>query len=186
MASRGSSARGGGSLGGGDSPPRPPVFRTEAERRKWVRSEGARKRSARGWTNRVLTPPGKLAGYALRGEGSSSGGSRSPPSSESEEEDEESEEQDEVSEEEEEVEEAEMAVVAQPATTVMSAEDYVHDDDEEEAVVAQVAAVSAAEARARWRREEADAVRQVQEYEAAGREERVCRIKLVIVELDDE
>jgi hypothetical protein len=50
-------------LGGGDSPPRPPVFRTDAERRKWNKSEGARKRSARRWTNWGLTPPGKLARY---------------------------------------------------------------------------------------------------------------------------
>jgi hypothetical protein len=46
-----------------------------------------------------------------------------------------------------------MAIVAQTAVTVVSAEDYVHnDEEEEEAVVAQVAAVSAVEARARWRR----------------------------------
>jgi hypothetical protein len=37
--------------------------------------------------------------------------------------------------------------------------DYVYDDQEEDAVIAQVAAISEAEARARWRREEADPVR---------------------------
>nr|XP_051211956.1 uncharacterized protein LOC127329488 [Lolium perenne] len=67
-----------------------------------------------------------------------------------------------------------------------SAGDYVHGSDEEDAAVAQVAAISAAEARARFRREEADAVRQVREYETAPREERVRRFKLEIVELDDE
>ncbi|KAK1662467.1 hypothetical protein QYE76_050626 [Lolium multiflorum] len=41
-----------------------------------------------------------------------------------------------------------------------------------------------AEARACWRREEADAVRQVREYEVARREERVRRVKMEIVELD--
>jgi hypothetical protein len=49
-----------------------------------------------------------------------------------------------------------------------------------------LAAVSDAEARARWRREEADAVRQVRGYEAVCREERVPRVKLEIVELDVE
>jgi hypothetical protein len=49
-----------------------------------------------------------------------------------------------------------------------------------------VAAVSEAEVRARWRQEEADAVRQVREYEAARREEHVRRVKLEIVELDSE
>jgi hypothetical protein len=66
-----------------------------------------------------------------------------------------------------------------------SAGDYVHGSDEEEAVLAQTKAVSAVEARARFRREEADAVRQVREYEAARREARVRRVKLEIVELDD-
>jgi hypothetical protein len=37
--------------------------------------------------------------------------------------------------------------------------DYGHDDQEEDAIVAQLAAASKAEARARWRREEADVVR---------------------------
>jgi hypothetical protein len=50
-----------------------PVFRTDAERRKWNKSEGARKRSARRWTNWGLTPPEKLARYGNAGEGSSSG-----------------------------------------------------------------------------------------------------------------
>jgi hypothetical protein len=40
----------------------------------------------------------------------------------------------------------------------ISAGDYVHGSDEEEAVLAQTKAVSEAEARARFRREEADAV----------------------------
>jgi hypothetical protein len=46
--------------------------------------------------------------------------------------------------------------------------------------------VSAAEARRRWRRDEADAIRQVQEYEAARREEHARRFQQEIVELDDE
>jgi hypothetical protein len=66
----------------------------------------------------------------------------------------------------------------------ISAGDYVHDSDEEEAVLAQAKAISDAEARQRFRREEADAVRQVREYEAARREARVRRVKLEIVELD--
>jgi hypothetical protein len=41
-----------------------------------------------------------------------------------------------------------------------------------------VAVITEAEARARWRREEADVVRQVQEYEAARREARVRHVKL--------
>jgi hypothetical protein len=56
------------------------MFRTEAERCKFNRSEGARKRSARQWTNWGLMPPGKLAKYGNNGgEGSSSGGSSRPP-----------------------------------------------------------------------------------------------------------
>jgi hypothetical protein len=152
-------------LGGGDSPPHPPVFRTDAERRKWNKSEGARKRSARRWTNWGLTPPGKLARYGPAGEGSSSGqSSRAPrlPVAESEEEDD--------------------LVPARSPT--ISAGDYVHGSDEEEAVLAQAKAISDAEARQRFRREEADAVRQVREYEAARREARVRRVKLEIVELD--
>jgi hypothetical protein len=43
MASHGGSEGRGAGLGGGDSPPRPPVFRTEAERWEWKKSEGARK-----------------------------------------------------------------------------------------------------------------------------------------------
>jgi hypothetical protein len=81
-------------------------------------------------------------------------------------------------------EEAEKAVVAQPARTLISVGDYVHEEDE--AVVAQVAAVSDAEARAHWRSEEADTVRQVREYEAARREERGRIVKLENVELDAE
>ncbi|KAK1680733.1 hypothetical protein QYE76_041581 [Lolium multiflorum] len=119
----------------------------------------------RRWTNWGLTPPEKLARYANGGEGSSSGVSRRPPrppvyDSSSEEED--------------------------AARMILSAGDYVHDDQEEEAVVAQLAAVSDAEARARWCREEADAVRRVREYEEARREERVRRVKLEIIELDAE
>jgi hypothetical protein len=152
-------------LGGGDSPLRPPVFRTDAERWKWNKSEGARKRSARRWTNWGLTPLGKLARFANQGEGSSSGQSsrapRLPVAASSEEDD---------------------LVPARSPT--FSAGDYVHGSDEEEAVMAQTFAISEAEARARFRREEADAVRQVREYEAARREARVRKVKLEIVELD--
>jgi hypothetical protein len=62
----------------------------------------------------------------------------------------------------------------------ISAGDYVHGSDEEEAVLAQTKAISEAEARARFRREEADAVRQVREYEVARREARVCRRRVKI------
>jgi hypothetical protein len=65
-----------------------------------------------------------------------------------------------------------------------SAGDYVHGSDEEDAVLAQTKAISEAEARQRFRREEAEAVRLVREYEAARREARVRRVKLEIVELD--
>jgi hypothetical protein len=68
----------------------------------------------------------------------------------------------------------------------LSTGDYVHGSDEEDAVMAQTIAISEAEARARFRREEADAVRQVREYEAARREARVRKVKLEIVELDRE
>jgi hypothetical protein len=53
-------------------------------------------------------------------------------------------------------------------------------------VLAQTKAISVAEARARFRREEAGAICQVREYEAARREERVCHVKIEIVELDSE
>lgn len=79
-------------IGGGNLPPCHLVFRSEAERKKWNRSEGARKQSARRWMNWGLTPPGKLACYANSGEGSSSGGSRrtlAPPIDNSKEEEEE-------------------------------------------------------------------------------------------------
>jgi hypothetical protein len=46
--------------------------------------------------------------------------------------------------------------------------------------------MSDVEARARWRRKEADAVRQARDNKAARREERVYRVKLEIVELDAE
>jgi hypothetical protein len=66
-------------LDGRNSSSQPPVFRTEAEQRKFNCSEGARKRSARWWMNWGLTPPGKLAKYTNGGEGSSSGRSCRPP-----------------------------------------------------------------------------------------------------------
>jgi hypothetical protein len=105
-------------------------------------SEGARKRNARRWTNWGLTPPGKLDRYANGGEGSSSGGSCRPP----------------------------LPLVYESssedvAPLRLSPGDYVH-DDQEEAVIQQVTAVSEAEAHARFRREEVDAVRQIREYEA--------------------
>ena len=149
MASRRSSGRGGGRIGGGSGSPPPPFFRSEAERKKWRQSEGARKRSARRWTNWGLTPPGKLARYANNGgEGSSSGGACRPPlppvydSSSEEEED------------------------AAP-TLGLTAGDYINDDAEEEAAVQQLTVISEAEARLRFRREEAEALRQIRAYEAA-------------------
>jgi hypothetical protein len=143
------------------------VFRTEAECWKFNRSEGVRKRGARRWTNWGITPPGKLAKYGNGGEGSSSGGSNCPPrppvydSSDEE----------------------ELVPTREPT---FSAGDYVHGSDEEDAVVAQVAAISAVEAHARFHREVADAIRKVREYEAACWEERVHRVKLKIVELDSD
>jgi hypothetical protein len=79
--------------------------------------------------------------------------------------------------------------LAPARSPTFSAGDYVHGSDEEEAVMAQTFAISEAEARARFRREEADAVRQVREYEpaqAARREAHVRKVKLEIVELDKE
>jgi hypothetical protein len=114
-----------------------------------------------------LTPLGKLARYVNGSEGSSAGGSSRPPwppvydSSDEEE-------------------------LVPPREPTFSAGDYVHGSDEEDAIIAQVAAITEAEARASWHREEVDAVRQVREYEAACREERVRRVKLEIVDLDDE
>jgi hypothetical protein len=101
------------------------MFRTDVERRKWNMSEGARKHSARQWTNWRLTPPGKLARYANGGEGSSSGGSsRAPrlPIANSSDDDE--------------------LVPAWPPT--FSAGDYIDGSDEEDAVLVQEKAISAA------------------------------------------
>jgi hypothetical protein len=58
MARDGSSGRRGGRIGGGNSPPQPPVFRSEAEPKKWDHSEGARKRALDG---------GPTGGSRLRG-----------------------------------------------------------------------------------------------------------------------
>ena len=165
MASSGSSGSGGGRIGGGNSPPRPPFFRSEEERVRWVRSEGVRKRSARRCTNWGLTPPGKLARYASGGEGSSSGGACRPLppiyDSSSEEED------------------------APPALCLTSG-DYVDNDDEEEAAIQQLAVISEAEVCLRFRREEADALRQIRAYEAAQAEARVRRVKQEVVDLHAE
>ncbi|KAK1603213.1 hypothetical protein QYE76_059238 [Lolium multiflorum] len=79
MASRGGAGSRAAGLGGGDSSPRPPVFRSEAEQRKWNCSEGARKKSALRWTNWGLTPLGKLARYGNQAESSSSGQSSRAP-----------------------------------------------------------------------------------------------------------
>lgn len=112
-----------------------------------------------------LTPPGKLARYGNQAESSSSGQSSHAPRLPVA-----------LS-----VEEDELIPARSPT---FSAGDYVHGSDEEEAVMAQTFAISEAEARARFRREEADGVRQVREYEAARREARVRKVKLEIVELD--
>jgi hypothetical protein len=73
-----------------------------------------------------------------------------------------------------------------PLAPTFSTSNYVHDDREEEAVIAQLATVSEAEAGARFRQEEADAIHQVREYEATRREARVRHVKLEIAELDSE
>nr|XP_051211603.1 formin-like protein 13 [Lolium perenne] len=120
----------------------PPVLRTDAERRKWNRSEGARKRSARRWTNWGLTPPGKLARYINAGEGSSSGqSSRAPrlPVADSSDDDD--------------------LIPARSPT--FSAGDYVHGSDEEDAVLAQTKAIGRGGGSRALRREEAEAVRLV-------------------------
>jgi hypothetical protein len=82
--------------------------------------------------------PGKLARYGNAGKGSLSGGSsRAPrlPIADSSDDN---------------------ALIPARSPTI-SAGDYVHGSDEEEAVLAQTKAISEAEARARFRREEADA-----------------------------
>ena len=68
----------------------------------------------------------------------------------------------------------------------LDAGNYVHNDDEEEAAIQQASVISVAEVRARFRCEEADAVRQVREYEAVQKEARVRRVKLEVTALDDE
>ncbi|KAK1679275.1 hypothetical protein QYE76_040123 [Lolium multiflorum] len=163
MADAGSCGMGGGRIGDSNSPPHPPppVFRSEAGRRKWNRSEGARK-----WMNWVLLPPGKLARYANSGKGSSSdasGRTLAPPFDDSCEEEEEA-----------------------PRRTIFNSRDYVLNDDEEVTAIQQVTVISEAEARARFLREEADAIRQVHAYKAVRREATVHRVKNEVVDLDAE
>jgi hypothetical protein len=62
--------------------------------------------------------------------------------------------------------------------------DYVLNDEEEATTIQQVAIISEVEARARFCREEADAIRQVRVYEAAQREATVRRVKKETVDLD--
>ncbi|KAK1668735.1 hypothetical protein QYE76_056894 [Lolium multiflorum] len=139
MASRGGAGSRAAGLGGGDSPSRPPIFR-KAERRKWNRSEGARSGALAG------DQPGahalKLTRYAAtRPRAPPPASNRAPrlPVAASFEEDD--------------------LVPARSPT--FSVGDYVHGSDEEEAVMAHTFTISEAEARARFRREEADAVRQI-------------------------
>jgi hypothetical protein len=49
-----------------------------------------------------------------------------------------------------------------------------------------VSVISAAEAHARFRREEAEAVRAVREYEAAQKETAIRRVKREVVDLNSE
>jgi hypothetical protein len=87
-------------------------------------------------------PPGKLSRYANAGEGSSCGGSSRAswlPIADSSDDDD--------------------LVPARSPT--FSAGDYVHGSDEKEPVLAQMKAISEAEARARFRREEVDTIRQL-------------------------
>jgi hypothetical protein len=104
----------------------------------------------------------QLARFVNAGEGSSSGGSSRAPLLQSEDDE-----------------------LVPARSSMISAGDYVHGSDEQ-AVLAQVDVISEAEARARFYWEEAHAVRQVREYEARRREERVRRVKLEIVELEAE
>ena len=71
-------------------------------------------------------------------------------------------------------------------TLGLTAADYVNDDAEEDAAVQQLVVISEAEARLRFRREEADALRQIRAYEAAQAEARVRRVKQEVVDLDAE
>jgi hypothetical protein len=113
------------------------VFRTDVERRSLAR--------ARRWTNLGLTPPGKLARYGNTGEGSSySQSSRAPV-----------------------VDSSDDADLVPARSPTISSKDYAHGIDEEEAVLAQTKAVSEAEARARFRREES--ARSVNTRRPAGR-----------------
>ncbi|KAK1653713.1 hypothetical protein QYE76_071518 [Lolium multiflorum] len=101
----------------------------------------------------------KLARYGNGGEGSFSGSSTRAPRATVEEED-----------------------LVPARSPIFSVGDYVHGSDEEDAAIAQVVTITKAEAQARWRWEEADAVRQVREFEAARREQRVRHVKLKIVD----
>jgi hypothetical protein len=125
-----------------------------------------RKRSARRWTNLGLTPPGKLACYANSGEGSSSAASgralwRPAPDSSNEEE-------------------------VPVRNLQLQSGDYVLNDEEEATVVYQLSVISAVEARARFRPEEAEVVRAMREYEAAQKEAAVRSVKKEVIDLDSE
>jgi hypothetical protein len=61
-----------------------------------------------------------------------------------------------------------------PAHTVRNSADYVLNNKEEVTAIQQVTVISKAEACARFRREEAEAVRQVRAYEAAQKEAAVA------------
>jgi hypothetical protein len=114
-----------------------------------------------------LTALGKLTLYANSGEGSSSGASGralAPPVA------------DNSDKEEEEV----------PVRTILHSGDYVLNDEEEATTIQHVSINSEAEARARFHREEAEAVRAAREYEAAQKEVAVRRVKQEVVDLDSE
>jgi hypothetical protein len=145
-----------------------PVFRFEVERRKWNRLEGAWKRSAHRSKNWGLTPLRKLARYANSGEGFSSGASgralASPVADSSDEKEEE----------------------VAPAHTILHSADYILNNEEEATVIQLDVVISESEAGARFRREEAEAVRAVRAYEAAQKEAVVRRVKQEVVDLDSE
>ncbi|KAK1648352.1 hypothetical protein QYE76_066157 [Lolium multiflorum] len=107
---------------------------------------------------------GKLAPYAISGEGSSFAGRRSPSTSE------------------------DQATSDEEMAHAKRFEDgeYVDNDDEEAAATEVPGIISEEEAGASWRRKEVAAVRQVRAFKPAQKEAAVCCVKIQRVILDDD
>jgi predicted DNA-binding protein (UPF0251 family) len=70
--------------------------------------------------------------------------------------------------------------------TVLHSGDYVLNDEEEATAIQKVVGISEAEARACFRREEAEAIRVVHAYEVAQKEAAVRLVKREVIDLDSE